>query len=282
MSILLIHPDLQKFQAELGHALPDVHVEIIEPHSRSEVVAPLPTFSEPLDLSRRALIIYTSGTTAGPKGCVSTHSNINFQCSSLISAWKYTDDDHIIHVLPLHHVHGIINGLTAMLLAGGTVEMYQKFDPRVVWRRWSEGGTTMFMAVPTVYTRLISYYKETLVNTLEVGAAVDGVRKLRLVVSGSAALPTSVKEQFKEITGQVLLERYGMTEIGMALSCRYDNTDGKGRIDGSVGWPLDGVEVRLVTQDHKTVTAADEQGEIQIRGPNVFKEYVEPRPGGES
>lgn len=228
-----------------------------------------------IDPSRRALIIYTSGTTSKPKGCVSTHDTIFFQASSLVEAWKYGPSDHLIHVLPLHHVHGIINGLTATLLAGGTVELHPKFDPAAVWRRWMEGGSTMFMAVPTVYSRLVSYFNENIAGTPEEEQARLGSKRLRLVVSGSSALPLSIRQEFHEITGQTLLERYGMTEIGMGLSCRYEDADEAGRPVGSVGWPLGGVEVRLVAEGGQVIEDnSKEEGEIQVRGRNVFKEYV--------
>jgi len=174
----------------------------------------------------------------------------------------------------LHHVHGIINGLTATLLAGGTVEMFPKFDAKAVWNRWSQkGSSTMFMAVPTVYSRLIDYFDSTLRGTSSEQAARDGVNALRLIVSGSAALPTSIKQRFAEISGHELLERYGMTEIGMGLSCGLEREK---RIDGSVGWPLPGVQVRLTEEKSGriiTSSGKDESGMIEIRGMNLFLEY---------
>lgn len=154
------------------------------------------------------------------------------------------------------------------------MEMYRKFDAETVWRRWREGGSTMFMAVPTVYSKLLSYFEEKIRGTEMEEKAVQGAKRLRLVVSGSSALPSSVKERFFDITGQKLLERYGMTEMGMALSCKYDDVDGKGRVDGSVGWPLDEVEVRLLKESEEMIMEGEDAGEIQVKGPNVFKEYV--------
>lgn len=216
-------------------------------------------------------MIYTSGTTSRPKGCVTTHQNITAQVQSLIEAWKYSSSDHLIHVLPLHHVHGIINGLTATLYSGGTVEMYPKFDPKIVWDRWSEQSSTMFMAVPTVYSRLIDYFDSNIRATDAEPAARAGANFLRLLVSGSAALPLPIKRKFKEITGQDLVERYGMTEIGMGLSCGLEPEK---RIDGSVGWPLPGVQVRLVEPDSgRVLDGVDEDGMIEIKGGNVFREY---------
>ncbi|KAK6337922.1 hypothetical protein TWF696_001398 [Orbilia brochopaga] len=269
-SLIFIHHDFAHHKSSFTSTFPSIKiVDVPLPHTPSALPqTPLPDPSP----SRRALIIYTSGTTSKPKGCVSTHANILFQAASLVKAWHYTPSDHLIHILPLHHVHGIINGLTATLLAGGTVELHPKFDASAVWKRWMDGDTTLFMAVPTVYARLNTYFTTHIAGTDAEQAAIHGARKLRLVVSGSAALPTSVKTRFREITGQVLLERYGMTEVGMALSCRYDDTDGNGRPDGSVGWPLDGVDVRLASDTGETIHDDDTEGEIQISGANVFKE----------
>ncbi|KIW12479.1 hypothetical protein PV08_09756 [Exophiala spinifera] len=274
-SLIILHPSFARFETGLREQAPTTPLITITPFSQSPSSRStfLPKFTSAFSLSRRALIIYTSGTTSRPKGCVSTHETITFQAQSLVDAWKYTCQDHLLHVLPLHHVHGIINGLTATLLAGGTVEMHPKFDPSVVWTRWSERGTsTMFMAVPTVYSRLIDHFDSKIRGTqLEAGAR-QGANALRLVVSGSAALPVSTKRKFEEITGHELLERYGMTEIGMALSCGLER---ERRIDGSVGWPLPGVKVRLTSETGRVITSSgkDEAGNIEIQGPNLFAEY---------
>lgn len=275
-SLILLHPTFQKFEAGLqeqaGSSVPLMTLAPLSQNSRNFPF--LPKFTNAFPLSRRALMIYTSGTTSRPKGCISTHETVHFQAKSLVEAWKYSRSDHLIHVLPLHHIHGIVNGLTATLLAGGTVEMYTKFDAATVWSRWAEkGSSTMFMAVPTVYSRLIDYFDTNIRGTSTEQSARDGVNALRLVVSGSAALPVSAKRKFREISGHELLERYGMTEIGMGLSCGLEV---ERRIDGSVGWPLPGVQVRLTEEKNGTVitsSGADESGMIEIRGPNLFREY---------
>ncbi|KAJ6258630.1 hypothetical protein Dda_6678 [Drechslerella dactyloides] len=272
-SLIFLHQDFAQHKPAFQSTFPSIPIiDVPFPHAASPQTPRNPR----IDPSRQALIIYTSGTTSKPKGCVSTHANIAFQATSLVQAWHYTPSDHLIHVLPLHHVHGIINGLTATLLAGGTVELHPKFDASAVWQRWMDGDSTLFMAVPTVYARLNSHFTQRIAGTADEARAIDGAKRLRLAVSGSAALPTTVKARFHEITGQVLLERYGMTEVGMALSCRYDNADGNGRPDGSVGWPLDGVYVRLMSDDGVIIPPSSEtEGEIQIRGANVFEEYWE-------
>ncbi|RAL17056.1 acyl-CoA synthetase [Aspergillus homomorphus CBS 101889] len=286
-AVIILHPTFAGtqealFQAGLNsssnnHEIPFMSLTPHQQKQEAELSSlPLPEFfsleSQSWPLTRRALMIYTSGTTANPKGCVTTHKNITFQAQCLVEAWKYSPSDRLIHVLPLHHVHGIINGITACLLSGATLEMHPKFDPQVIWRRWTEGGSTMFMAVPTIYSRLVDDFETRIQGTPQEEAARAGAQALRLVVSGSAALPTPIKKKFAAITGgQVLLERYGMTEIGMGISCGLPVEQ---RIDGSVGWPLPGVEVRLTEKDTgRIIEGEDEDGMIEIRGDNVFREY---------
>ncbi|KAJ5982921.1 hypothetical protein N7481_005020 [Penicillium waksmanii] len=269
-SLVIIHPAFEKIAPGLREGCStDIPFMGLDPLSRNEKPS-LPSFSPSFPVTRRALMIYTSGTTSRPKGCVTTHENITFQASSLVKAWKYSPSDYLIHVLPLHHIHGIVNGLVASLLSGTTVEMRPKFDPAEIWNRWQDrDSSTMFFAVPTIYSRLNDYFDANIRGTDKEDAARAGAQALRLIVSGSAALPTPIKAKFAEISGQTLLERYGMTEIGMALSCGLEVEK---RIDGSVGWPLPGVEVRL-TKDGSTVDAHDEEGMIEIKGGNVFIEY---------
>lgn len=275
-SLIILHPAFEKFETPLREGITkDIQFLTLTPLVQKDGAASLPPFisSGPEDyLSQRALMIYTSGTTSNPKGCVTTHQNITFQASSLVEAWKYGPSDRLIHVLPLHHIHGIINGLTASFLAGVTVEMHPKFDPKVIWERWQDkGSSTMFFAVPTIYSRLVDYFDSHIRGTEHEDAARAGANALRLIVSGSAALPTPIKSKFAEITGQTLLERYGMTEIGMGLSCGLEVEK---RIDGSVGWPLPGVQVRLTNKETGAVIdAVDEDGMIEVKGDNVFREY---------
>lgn len=216
-------------------------------------------------LTRRALMLYTSGTTGKPKGVVLTHQNIQAQVTSLITAWDWQADDRILHVLPLHHIHGIINVLTCALWAGAECHMLPKFDAETVWNRLSAGDLTLFMAVPTIYAKLIAAWESDPDRQQPRSA---GCAKLRLMVSGSAALPAQVLATWQRISGQVLLERYGMTEIGMALSNPLHGQ----RQAGAVGQPLPQVDVRLVDETGAIVPAAT-PGEIQVKGPTVFLEY---------
>src|SRR3989449_2707988 len=165
---------------------------------------------------RRAMIVYTSGTTGKPKGVVTTHANIAGQVTSLVTAWEWRADDWILLVLPLHHVHGIVNVLTCALWAGARCEMLPKFDAARVWSRLADGDLTLFMAVPTIYTKLIAAWDAAPEEQQRARSA--GCARLRLMVSGSAALPVPTLERWRAISGHTLLERYGMTEFGMALS----------------------------------------------------------------
>ncbi len=215
---------------------------------------------------RRAMILYTSGTTSRPKGVVTTHDNITAQIASLVEAWEWSADDRIVLCLPLHHVHGIINVVSCALWSGATCEMLPRFDANRVWERIASGSLTLFMAVPTVYVRLIAAWEAA--PPEQRAMLCEACSKLRLMVSGSAALPVSTLERWKEISGHTLLERYGMTEIGMALSNPYRGV----RVPGSVGTPLPSVEVQLVGESGEPVTPGV-AGEIEVRGPSVFKEY---------
>jgi len=216
--------------------------------------------------NRRAMILYTSGTTSKPKGVVSTHANIQAQVTSLVSAWEWTADDHTLLVLPLHHVHGIINVLTCALWSGAVCEIMPRFDARRVWDRFVRGGITVFMAVPTIYVKLIAAWQEA--SPEQQADMSRACAAVRLMVSGSAALPVSALELWRQISGHILLERYGMTEIGMALS----NPLCGERRPGYVGAPLPGVEVRLVDEQGNEVGPGI-AGEIRVRGPGVFREY---------
>jgi malonyl-CoA/methylmalonyl-CoA synthetase len=223
---------------------------------------PLPDISG----ERRAMILYTSGTTSRPKGVVTTHDNIAAQISSLVEAWEWSANDRILLCLPLHHVHGIINVVCCALWSGATCQMLPRFDAQAVWECIAGGAITLFMAVPTVYAKLIAAWDAA--STRRQVELRQACSKLRLMVSGSAALPVSMLQRWQQISGHTLLERYGMTEIGMALS----NPLRGERVPGSVGTPLPGVAVRLVEADGKPVGPGTPGG-IEVHGPAVFAEY---------
>jgi malonyl-CoA/methylmalonyl-CoA synthetase len=215
---------------------------------------------------RRAMILYTSGTTSRPKGVVTTHASITAQIISLVEAWEWSADDAILLCLPLHHVHGIINVVSCALWSGATCHMLPRFDANTVWDHIVGGRLTLFMAVPTIYAKLIATWE--LASPAQRADLTQACARLRLMVSGSAALPVSTLHRWKEISGHTLLERYGMTEIGMALS----NPLRGERVPGSVGTPLPSVEVQLVGDNANPVPPGT-PGEIEVRGPNVFTEY---------
>ncbi|CAL4080716.1 unnamed protein product, partial [Meganyctiphanes norvegica] len=241
-----------------------------------------------------AMIIYTSGTTGPPKGVVLSHSNLFNQVSCLQKAWGINLSDNLLHVLPLHHIHGIVNCLLCPMYSGAKVVMHSSFNATNVWSSLLSLGTSIedriniFMAVPTIYVKLIEEYNNKLIQKETMEEYVKSVcqNNIRLMVCGSAALPLPVLEKWKEITGHTLLERYGMTEIGMALS----NPLKGNRTPGYVGSPLPGVEVciaqfapdnvqfEVVCKGDNSGTAIEPEGEgksgeLLVKGPNIFKEY---------
>lgn len=219
------------------------------------------------------LIIYTSGTTGKPKGVVHTHSGMNAQVKMLSQAWEYTIEDRFLNCLPLHHVHGLFNGLLAPLYVGAMVEFLPKFSVRGVWKRWSESypaegvkganAITVFTGVPTMYAYLLQGYKGMDEDAQKV--ATSAAQQLRLMMCGSSALPQPVMNEWEKLTGHRLLERYGMTEFVMALSNPYHGA----RKAGTVGKPLPGVQVKIVADD----AAIPDVGELYVKSPSLFKEY---------
>lgn len=257
---VVFHPDLAR---KLEGASFGTEVRLRElPDVLQPVHGELPGISE----ERKAMIIYTSGTTSRPKGVVSTHLGIKAQINSMTEAWEWTSEDSILNVLPLHHLHGILNVVLCSLWSGARCVMMDGFNPRELWKRFRKKDLTLFMAVPTVYSKLIDIWDDLSVG--ERRRMRDCLLGFRLMVSGSAALPVSVLEKWKEISGQVLLERYGMTEIGMALSNPYRGE----RLPGRVGFAMPGVEVGIF-DENGGLLGVGEQGEIRVRGKGVFLEY---------
>ncbi|WIA33246.1 hypothetical protein OEZ86_006388 [Tetradesmus obliquus] len=241
------------------------------------------------DASSGALIVYTSGTTGRPKGALHTHGSLAAQVECLTRAWQWQPSDVMLHALPLHHVHGIINGLYCAHYSGAAISFLPKFSPAAVWQQLMEGDVSVLMAVPTMYSYLLSHY-ESHMSPEEQHAARAAAARLRLTVSGSAAAPVPLLQRWQALSGQRLLERYGMTETGMILSNPYEGE----RRPGFVGLPLPGVEVKVVQQSSSSNgngngsgDAANEpaasnedsgaevlrQGELAVRGPMLFREY---------
>lgn len=260
-----------------------------------------------------ALILYTSGSTGLPKGTVISHKNLQAQATCLADAWKINDKDCVLHVLPLNHVHGAVNALLCPLNVGAKVFMQSSFDPAAVWSALlnvnlpSKDRISLFMAVPTIYSLLIAEYEKVFSKNERM---VEYIRthceqKIRLMVCGSAPLPVTVFDKWKQLTGHKLLDRYGMTEIGMVLSNPYIIDKYRDRKAGTVGAPLPGAEIKLI-KDNQIVYQtkgesgkgfwADENtpvfkplynnptynedgqieekiGELYVKGPTVFVEY---------
>ena len=208
-----------------------------------------------------AMICYTSGTTGRCKGAAISHRNLITNIRALHKAWEWSDRDILLHVLPLFHVHGLNVAALGCLYAGATMIMFEKFEPRQVWETLASKNCTLFMGVPTIYQRLINEW-----GKLE---PQPEPTKMRLFVSGSAPLSDQQFYQFENITGFRILERYGMTETGMNASNHITPEHRKAK---SVGFPLEGVEIRIVDRDGNDV-AITEVGEIWIRGANVFQGY---------
>lgn len=269
-------PSLIIADAELKQLLPPTKIRIITPDFQSAIKEFTPAnYTTPLE-SDSALMLYTSGTTGKPKGVVHNHASLTAQITCLIDAWKWSEADRILHFLPLHHTHGIVNKWLCALWSGARCDMMQKFEAAEVLKHIAAKQYTVFMAVPTVYVKMIEVLnsassslgttKSPLMKGIEASTRSDTFTNFRLMVSGSAALPVSVFQKWKELTGHTLLERYGMTETGMVLS---NPLDGERKV-GSVGQVLPGMQVRLVNESGEVVT---EEGELQVKGKNLFSEY---------
>jgi len=203
-----------------------------------------------------AAIVYSSGTTGKPKGAMLTHHNLLSNVQALVEAWGFTDQDVLLHVLPLFHVHGLFVALHCALLSRARLLILPRFDARQICALLPRA--TVFMGVPTYYTRLLAQgqFNQKICDSM------------RLFVSGSAPLLTDTFEQFERRSQHRILERYGMTETNMNTSNPLEGP----RLAGSVGKPLPGIEVRIADQRDQPLDAGA-VGEIQVRGPNVFRGY---------
>ena len=211
-----------------------------------------------------AIVVYTSGTTGPPKGAVLPRRAIASNLDALAEAWEWTRDDVVAHALPLFHVHGLILGTLGPVRRGGGVHHIGRFSAAAAAAALADDATMLF-AVPTMYHRLATEAEQD-------EEIAKGFASARLLVSGSAALPAVDHERIERLTGQRIAERYGMTETLMNTAVRASGE----RRPGYVGPQLEGVELRLVDDDGHTIEAADDEtiGEIHVRGPNLFLEYL--------
>ncbi len=227
--------------------------------SFADKAAAMPTTFETVsrDEDDLAAFLYTSGTTGRSKGAMLTQGNLLSNSQTLAEQWRFTSDDVLLHALPIFHTHGLFVATNITLLTGGQMIFLPKFDVDLIISHLP--GATAMMGVPTFYTRLLGDARFT----------KDLTKDMRLFVSGSAPLLAETHVQFEERTGHRILERYGMTETNMNTTNPYDGE----RRAGTVGFALPGVEVKITNAASGETLSQGEIGDIEVRGPNVFKGY---------
>lgn len=263
LGVIFVPINILYREREIAHILADAEpkavvaaagfpgaAEIWNPEDLSRAAAEHPAArpAVPLDGDAPAAIVYTSGTTGASKGAVLTHNNFAANAANLCVCWNIAESDRFLLSLPLFHVHGLGNGLHTWLIAGCRMRLLERFDRQTATATFLDFRPTLFFGVPTIYVRLLE---------TDPAAAREIGRFMRLFVSGSAPLPAQVLEDFRARFGHTILERYGMSETLMNLSNPYTGE----RRPGTVGTPLPGVSVKLI------------EGELYVRGPNVFAGY---------
>jgi malonyl-CoA/methylmalonyl-CoA synthetase len=273
---------LEDSEPELLFGAPDGALPELERPPRLVAVDPAEHGELPVDVlddEHPALIVYTSGTTGAPKGAVLPRRSLSTNLDALAEAWEWTAADRLAHALPLFHVHGLVLGLLGPLRRGGQLRHLGRFDAAALADALDDGATMVF-GVPTMYHRLAeraSQYargraRPAPERSLPAARLAASLRRPRLLVSGSAPLPAPDFERIRELTGQRIVERYGLTETLMNTAVRASGE----RRPGYVGEPLPGVELRLVGDDGEDVEVSDDEtiGEVAVRGPNVFSGYL--------
>lgn len=244
-----------------------------------------------------AMILYTSGSSGPSKGVILTFANLISQMESLISSWKLNSSDCILNVLPLNHVHGLIYSLLAPFYMGAQVDLLPKFDPEIIWQKLvdDKNSINIITAVPTVYVKLLDYHNKNSKFKADYNRTVLTeifADKMRVIASASAPLNVQTFNNWLNLTGHSIVERYGLSETGVCLSNSLDEGNRK-RISGTVGRPVANIQVRISAldedlsptgqvliesdQDCDVFHAADDQeivGELEVKGPMVFKEYL--------
>ena len=212
------------------------------------------------DADDLAAICYTSGTTGRSKGAMLSHGNLASNALTLYEIWHWRPDDVLVHALPVYHVHGLFVALHLALLGGSTIRFHKGFDADAVLADME--GASVLMGVPTFYVRLAAH----------AGLTKEATRTMRLFISGSAPLLEATFADFEAKTRHRILERYGMTEAGMICSNPYDGAEKGGRVPGTVGFPLPGVEARVADESGAELPRG-QPGVLEIRGPNLFRGY---------
>jgi len=245
-AVIVTDPSRVGLMAELTPTIPVLTLDSAGQGSIRADAAPAPV--TPRGAEDLAAILYTSGTTGQPKGAMLSHRALASNAAVLAETWQVTADDRLIHALPIFHTHGLFVATNTLMAAGGSLIWHPKFDPARILADMPRA--TMLMGVPTFYTRL-----------LEAGN-LDAARTMRLFISGSAPLLAQTHADFQAHTGQLILERYGMTECNMNTSNPYNGA----RRAGTVGVPLPGVEIRVMAEPGAV-------GAIHVKGPNLFSGY---------
>ncbi|HEU4361718.1 MAG TPA: long-chain fatty acid--CoA ligase [Mycobacterium sp.] len=250
-------------EARAGAAEAGARCWIVDDAALAELIADLPEQACPADRADDdvAVILHTSGTTGKPKGAMLTHGNLGRNAEVSVRTLLETGpDDVVMGCLPLFHVFGLTCGLNASVLAGATLTLLPRFDPRKALEVIARDAVTVFEGVPTMYSALLSVADE---------AAAQATRSLRTCVSGGAAMPVQVLTDFEKTFGCTVLEGYGLSESSPVAAFNHPN---RPRKPGSIGTPIEGVQMRIVDLDGAEVPQG-ETGDIQIRGHNVMKGY---------
>jgi malonyl-CoA/methylmalonyl-CoA synthetase len=268
LGVIFVPINILYREREIAHIVGDAEPrEVIAAENLAGLTAGGPPAERPaggrrdieLEGSTPAAIIYTSGTTGASKGAVLTHDNFIANAVNLVTCWQITDRDRFLLALPLFHIHALGNGLHTWLASGCRMRLLERFDHTTAAREFLDFEPTLFFGVPTIYVRLLD-------TPPDIARAIGA--RMRLFVSGSAALPPQVLERFRELFGHTILERYGMTETFMNTSNPYAGE----RRAGTVGFPLPGVSVRIEPTAGEA-GGASSAGELLVRGPNVFAGY---------
>ena len=257
--VVVVDENIQKEIKQMPSALmvQTLTLNLDESGSLIEAVSNYSTYFDAVNRSENdlAAILYTSGTTGKSKGAMLTHKNLASNAEVLRDFWKFTENDVLLHMLPIYHTHGLFVACNILAISGGSMIFLEKFEVDNAMK-WMKESTSM-MGVPTFYSRLLTSKK----------LNAEATKHMRLFISGSAPLLAETHNEFESRTGKKILERYGMTETNMNISNPYEGE----RKAGTVGIPLPGIDIRIVSEEGKKLDG--EIGIIELKGDNVFKGY---------